>query len=286
MMSRASGSLVDHGAEFGVVGAGALSKSLIGQLPRKARQIGPVVGVSYRVASRMANALRAGRPAREPEELNAVPVVLFHAPDAQVRLIAELLEQAKIDWKDKSLIFCDCDVPRPVADLFRSRGASTAVARQFGIAGTIMVEGNNPALAGALRLARELKLRPVEITPGTSDLFAATLTLSAAALTPLVNRAAGFLRATGLRDKAAVRMATALFARTIQEYGHSGKQSWSWHVRGPEADQVEAEIAAVDEPFRTLFRGLIVSGFDDFEKHPQVAVKLREAKSAAGASGK
>ena len=47
-------------AEYGVIGAGALSKSLIGQLPRKARQIGPVAGVSFRVASRMANSLRAG----------------------------------------------------------------------------------------------------------------------------------------------------------------------------------------------------------------------------------
>lgn len=280
-MSRVLGSPLSHGVEYGVVGAGALSKSLIGQLPRKARQIGPVVGVSYRVASRMANALRAGHPARDPEELNGVPVVLFHAPDSQVRLIAELLAGAKVEWKDKSLIFCDCDVPGAVAELFRSRGASTAVARQFGIAGTIMVEGNNPALARALRLANELKLRAVEITPGTSDLFAATLTLSAAALTPLVNRAASLLRATGLRDKAAVRMATALFARTIQEYGHSGKQSWSWHVRGPEAEQVEAEIAAVEEPFRTLFRGLILSGFDDFEKHPQVATKLREVKAAS-----
>jgi hypothetical protein len=286
MMSRASGSLVDRGAEYGVVGAGALSKSLIGQLPRKARQIGPVVGVSYRVASRMANALRAGRPAREPEELNAVPVVLFHAPEAQVRLIAELLEQAKIEWKDKALIFCDCEAPGAVVELFRARGASTAVARQFGIAGTIMVEGNNPALGRALRLAEQLKLRAVEITPGTSDLFAATLTLSTAALTPLLNRAADLLRAMGLRDKAAVSMATALFARTIQEYGHSGKQSWSWHVRGPEAEQVEAEIAAVEEPFRKLFRGLILSGLDDFEKHPKLATKLRDAKSAPGASGK
>ncbi len=284
MMSRVLAS--QGNPEYGVVGAGALSKSLIGQLPRKARQIGPVVGVSYRVASRMANALRAGHPAREPEELNATPVVLFHAPDAQVRLVAQLLERAKIEWKDKALIFCDCDAPGAVVELFRSRGASTAVARQFGIAGTIMVEGTNPALAGALRLAAALKLRAVEITPGTSDLFAATLTLSTAALTPLVNRAAAFLRSTGLRDKTAVRMATALFARTIQEYGHSGKQSWSWHVRGPEAEQVEAEIAAVEEPFRTLFRGLILSGFDDFEKHPQVATKLRVSKAAAGPAGK
>ncbi len=275
-MSRASESRGESRAEYGVIGAGALSKSLIGQLPRKSRQIGPVVGVSRRVASLMANSLRAGYAARDADELNGPPVILFHAPEVQVRLVADLLENGHIDWKDKSLIFCDCEVPVPVRDRFRSLGASTAVARQFGVSGTIMVEGTAPAIGCALRIASELKLRAIEITPGTEELFAATVTLATAALTPLVNRAASLLRATGLRDKAAVAMATALFRQTIEDYGHSGKQSWTWHVREPEAEQIEGEIAAVEESFRGLFRDLILSGFDDFEKHPDVARELRK----------
>src|SRR5438067_1236988 len=99
-MSRAS----VYRPEYGVIGAGALSKSLIGKLPRKAKQIGPVAGVSFRVASRMTNSLRAGRPVRNADELDAMPVILFHAPSAQVRAVAGLLQQAKIDWKDKSLV--------------------------------------------------------------------------------------------------------------------------------------------------------------------------------------
>lgn len=275
-MSRASESRV----EYGVIGAGALSKSLIGHLPRKAREIGPVAGVSYRVASRMANALRAGYAARGPDELNSVPVILFHAPDGQMRQIASLLEGAGIEWKDKSLIFCDCEVPVSVLDRFRALGAATAEARQFGIAGTIMVEGSSPAIGRALRIASELKLRAIEIEPGSSDIFAATVTLATAALTPLVNRAATLLRQCGLRDKAAVSVATALFERSIQEYGHSGKQSWVWHVREPEAEQIQAEIAAVAESFRPLFRQLILAGFEEFEKHPDVARQLRGSAQA------
>ncbi|MDE3196023.1 MAG: hypothetical protein KGN84_06760, partial [Acidobacteriota bacterium] len=221
-MSRASESRV----EYGVIGAGALSKSLIGQLPRKAHEIGPVAGVSFRVASRMANALRAGYAARGAEELRGVPVILFHAPAAQMRQVAKLLEGGGIEWKDKSLIFCDCEVPVAILERFRALGAATAEARQFGMAGAIMVEGTAPALGRALRIASQLKLRAIEIEPGTSDVFAATVTLATAALTPLVNRAAALLRRSGLRDKAAVGVATALFERTIQEYGHSGKQSW------------------------------------------------------------
>ena len=267
--------------EYGVIGAGGLSKSLIGQLPRKSRQIGPVAGVSFRVASRMANSLRAGHAARSADELNETPVILFHAPADQIRTLAELLGQARINWKDKTLIFCDCEVAFPIAGRFRLLGATTAVARQFGIAGTIMVEGTGPALACAHRIAADLRLRAVEIAPGASDVFAATLTLATVALTPLVNRAATLLKASGLRDKAAVLMATALFEHTIQDYGHSGKQSWAWHVREPATEQIEAEIAAVDEPFRPLFRQLILAGFDDFEKHAEVARQLR-AKTPGG----
>jgi hypothetical protein len=271
-MSRASG----YQAEYGVIGAGALSKSLVGHLPRKSRQIGPVAGVSFRVASRMANSLRAGHAARSADELNSLPVILFHAPAVQVRTIAALLERAQIDWTNKALIFCDCEAPVALVDRFRALGASTAVARQFGIPGTIMVEGAAPALMRAHRIAAELRLRAIEIIPGSGDLFAAALTLATAAQTSLIHRATGMMRACGLRDKEAVQLATMLFEQTAQEYGHSGRQSWVWHVREPETEQIEAEIVAVDEPFRSLYRRLILLGFDDFEKHPEVARELRK----------
>lgn len=273
-MSRASG----FQPEYGVIGAGALSKSLIGQLPRKSRQIGPVAGVSFRVASRMANSLRAGHAARNADELDTVPVILFHTPADQVSDVARLLEGARIGWKGKALVFCDCQPSSALLNRFHLLGADAAVARQFGIAGSIMVEGAPSALASAHRIAKELRLKAVEIAPGTGDMFNAAVTLSTRAVTPLINRAASLLRESGLRDQEAVRMATALFDQTIREYGHSGKQSWGWHVREPETERIEAEIAAVAQPFRGLFRQLILSGFDDFEKHTEVARKLRMAE--------
>ena len=274
-------------AEYGVIGAGTLSKSLIGQVARKPRQIGAVVGVSFRVASRMANSLRAGYAARCADELDDAPVILLHAPPDQVRAVAALLENARIEWKDKPLILCDCEVPAAVIQHFHALGASTATARQFGVAGTIMLEGTQPALACAHRIAGELRLAAIEIAPGAADVFAAALTLATGALTPLINRAAGLLRSCGLRDKEATQLATALFEQTIQEYGHSGRQSWAWHIREPDVEQIEAEIAAVGEPFRDLFRQLIVTGLDHLERHPEVSLALRNRKprEAAASAG-
>ncbi len=275
-MLRASAFQLNRGVKYGVIGAGALGKSLIGQLPAKSRHIGPVAGISLRVASRIANSLRAGHAARTADELNDVPVILFHSPQDQLQVIAGILEQARIDWKDKTLIFCDCEVPVAVAARFRALGADTAVARQFGVPDAILLEGDPQALVAAQRLAAELHLRPIEITAGTGSLFDAAVALATAALTPLVNRATDMLRGTGLRDKEAVEIATALFQGTIAEFGHSGRQSWAWHVREPDLEQLGSIIAAVDGPFLDLFRELILAGFAEFGKHPEAAAALHK----------
>ncbi|HEU5020240.1 MAG TPA: hypothetical protein VFT60_00070, partial [Bryobacteraceae bacterium] len=78
-----------------MIGAGALSKSVIGQLPRKAREIGPVAGVSYRVASRMRNALRAGYAVRGAEELGGVPSTMMAPaiPNCRASAVAAPIER-------------------------------------------------------------------------------------------------------------------------------------------------------------------------------------------------
>ncbi len=265
--------------EYGVISAGALSKSLIANLPRKTRQIGAIAGVSYRVASRMTNSLRAGYAARSVDELNLFPTILFHAPPRQTETIVKLLEAAKIGWREKALVFCDCDAPPEVADGFRKKGASIATARGFGIEGLLMVEGDAVALAQAHRLATQLKLKPIELTARTGRQFEAAITLATGALTPLIHRATTLLRKCGLRDADAVRIATTLCERTIQEYAHSGRQSWQWHVKEPETNRLESQLAALSEPIREFLRALLLAGFEDFEKHPAAAASLRASKT-------
>ena len=116
----------------------------------------------------------------------------------------------------RALIFCDCDEVPAVLARFQAKGASTAVARQFGIPGHIVVAGNGAALTAAHRIARELKLKAVEILPGATDLFDAAVTLGTAAITPLIDCAAALLREAGIRDGEAARIASALFSQTAQ----------------------------------------------------------------------
>jgi hypothetical protein len=257
------------------MGAGAVGASLIGRLPSKTHEVGPVSAVSYRLASRIANTLRAGYPVRTADELGTVQGVLFHAPADHVETLLGLLERAEIDWKGKALVFCDCLASRQVRQRFHAKGASTAVARQFGIPGRLVVEGDDGAgLQAARRIARELRMKAVEISPEAADLFDAAVTLGSAAITPLIDRAADLLRQAGIGDPEAARIASSVFEQTARDYAHSGKQSWAWYVRKPPVERLEAQIASAGPELEPVLRQLLVFGFETFRKHEDALDKL------------
>jgi len=260
---------------YGILGAGAVSKSLVGKLPINMRNLGPVAAASFRVASRIANTLRAGYGARSANELNAAAVVLVHSPPDQAFLLLEMLETAEIEWAGKAVIFCDCDDAPEVRARLRARGASTAVAKHFGIPGRILVAGNGGALTAALHIAHELKLKPVGILPGAPDIFDAAVTLATAAITPLIDRAAGLLRDAGIRDAEAARIASALFVQTASDYAHSGKQSWAWYTRQPARERVEGQVAAAGAHVGPVLRELLLFGLETFVKYPDLERELR-----------
>ena len=265
--------------EYGVIGAGAIGKSLIGRLPGKARAVGPVAGVSFRVASRIANVLRAGYPVRTADALTQASVVLVHAPPDQMASVLALLETAHMSWKGRALIFCDCDSDEAARARLRGRGASTAALRQFGVAGRVIVEGEGAALKAARRIARQLGLKAVDIYSESAHLFEAGVTLGTCAVTPLIDRVAIILRKAGVRDHDAPRLAALLVEQTAREYAHSGRQSWGWHLKKPDVARLEAQMAAeVRAPGPStgpLLRALLLLGFDTFERHAEVAHRLR-----------
>jgi hypothetical protein len=272
---------LDSRYKYGVLGAGAVSSSLVGRLPSKTRELGPVSGSSYRVASRIANTLRAGYPVRTADELNEAPCVLFHAPPDRAPGLLGKLEKAEIDWQGKALVFCDCVIEPAVRQRFKARGASTAVIRQFGIPGRLIVEFDpgsaargSPASQMAQRMARELRMKAVPIAPGSEDVFDAAMTLGGAALTPLIDRAAALLRDAGIRDIEAAQLAASLFEQTARDYGHSGKQSWAWYVKKPPVAGLKAQIAAAGPHLEPVLRQLVSFGMETFRKHAEVAAEL------------
>lgn len=232
--------------------------------------------MSFRLASRIANTLRGGYAARAADELNAVPAVLVHAPAENLGNLLELLEKAAIDWTGKALVFCDCLPGAEIRGRFETEGASTAVVREFGVPARIIIEGDEgPALSTAQRMAGDLNLKAVRIARGATELFEAAVTLGSAAITPLIDHAAALLREAGMRDIEAARFASSVFEQTAREYAHSGKQSWAWYLRKPEAEELEEEITRAGPGLGRMLRELVLFGLETFGKHEAVGVELR-----------
>jgi hypothetical protein len=266
--SRGSG----YRFKYGIAAAGAVGHSLIGKLSRES--LGPVCGVSYQVASRIANTLGGGYPVRSAAELNGAPAVLFHSPPDQMEGLLKLLESSPVDWSGKILIFCDSPAGESGAARFHARGASIAAARTFEIPGYLVVEGEPPALIVAHRIAKELGVKPIGIEAGHGNVFDAAVTLGTYALTPLIDTVATFLRNACVRDTDAARLAASLFQETARAYAHSGKQSWGWYAREPKADRIRAQIEAAGPQLGPVFRQLLLYGFELFAKHGSAADAL------------
>jgi predicted short-subunit dehydrogenase-like oxidoreductase (DUF2520 family) len=270
-----------HEPEYGIVGAGSVNASLLGRLPRNAVALGAVGGVSYRVASRIANTLKAGWPVRSLDDLDGSRQIFFHSPPEHFAVLCDALESARIQWGGKSLIFCDCEAGGSARARFRALGASVASMRGCGLPGRLVVQGSAPALTLANRLARELRLKALVIEEGSEALFDAAVTLGSAAFTPLIEGAVQILRQCGLRDTESVQLAASLFSATVNDYAHSGRQSWRWHIEEPLIDSILAQIAAVEEPLRALLATLLQAGFKTFDRHGAVARAVAEAVSVA-----
>jgi hypothetical protein len=273
--------------KYGVFGAGPVSRSLIGSLAAHTQQLGPVAAVSFRVASRLANSLKNGYAVRDAADLRNAPVILFHAPPDQVDAQLAILRQASLDWTGRSLILCNCQANPEIPPLFCAKGASVATIRDFGVTGFVAIHGSaeagtcratsqatSQAMKTALRIARTLHLRVVEIVGSGDRQFDAAITLSTAAITPLIHWAASLLRSAGAREGDAAGLAATLVERTARSYSHSGRQSWEWYAQAPDALSLRQQIAGSGKAFEPIFRDLLLLGFELFSRHQELAVAI------------
>ena len=259
---------------FALVGAGPAATSLAGTIARLPGRLGHVVGVSYRVASRIANSLGLGTPARDPSVLQDTELILFHAPLRQMELLAAQFAEAKVNWAKKNLIFIDCDAgPMEKAPMAE---AAFAWITRCPIPGRLAVGGQGTALTAATRLAATQDRRPLIVPNTAKQSFEAAMLLGGAAITPLIDSVAHILRGTGMLDKQATQTAVALFQTTVLAYGRSGRQSWQWHVHEPDVDSLQAQVKSLGDREGRILRDLLLLGFERFQRHEEAAATLRE----------
>lgn len=233
---------------FALVGAGRVAGSFIARLRNLRTELGPVAAQSYRLASRIANALSAGHAVKDYRDLNDHELILICAPPDQLRAICRDLRE-QLDCGGKTLLLCESGQDSRALDLLRAAGASTGSMEPIpGFDGArFAVEGDAKAVLEAKRLARELGGRVEELLTGKVDAYNAGLTFAISLLTPLLEAAVQSFTMAGIRRGSALRITEVLTQRTLRAYLNAGKRGWTGPLPGGAPEGVLRTLQLLNE---------------------------------------
>ena len=232
--------------KFAVAGGGRVSASFVARLPRLAAELGPVAAQSYRLASRIANTLGAGRPVRRYGDLSEAPLILICAPAAGVPRIAAALAE-ELDCRRKIVLLCESGAGSSKLEGLKARGAAVGSIEAIpGVENRFVAEGDAAAVRQARLLAEQIGGRVEEIHAAGTELYAAGISFGSSLFTPLMEAAAQCFMDAGMTKASAMRVVAGLFQTTLRGYAYAGKRSWSGALAEGKLDTVRREIEALD----------------------------------------
>ena len=267
---------------YALFGAGAVTKSFLGGLPRLSRELGAVAAPSYRLASRIVNTMRAGHAVKSADEFADERTLLMCVPESILaRSVAEL-SNASLDWSGRAVLLCESLQDSTALDPVRRRGAATGSIHPIEASdGRFIIEGDREAVRIAKHLVNELNGRAIEFNRGEMALYGAGLAFGSTLFTPLIAASMECL-AVGCGDSpAALRIVEALFQSSLRAYVHAGKKSWSGAVASGEERTVLRDLRAlrqVNPSLARYYRDSAVFALEFFNRHPEMLRRLSALK--------
>jgi predicted short-subunit dehydrogenase-like oxidoreductase (DUF2520 family) len=256
---------------FGLYAEGAVGTSPIVRLPALGVYLGPVAASSYRLASRIVNTLRAGRPARECAELQPCALVLIAVPEHKLAPSAQRLENCGVDWSGKVVLASSGGPAGDTLDGLRARGAAAGSVWQVGSGSHYAAEGDAEALREARRLVRQLHGRMIELTQSGLGLYAAGISFATSLFSPLIAASVQSLRQGGCSRAVALELAGHLFGRTLRASLNSGRKSWNGPLRAEDLDEVRRQmhaLAALDPRAARFYGHAATFALEYFRRNP------------------
>ena len=200
----------------------------IRRLTKLSGALGPVKARSYRQASRIANALRAGFPVHDYEELAPARLILISAPDAELASVVSGLAKARLRWARKSVLLCgngqESERLGELADLGAATGSLSTVE---GVdEPRSLIEGDPRAVREARRLVEASGGRAVEIKRSTQRLCSAATAFASWLLLPAIDASMRCLRLAGFTPGKAAPIIEDCVGRALRAYLKAGRRSW------------------------------------------------------------
>lgn len=232
----------------GLVGAGKISPDLA-ELKGLSSLLGPVKASSLRVASRIVNQIRAGRPVLSWSEMSECSLILFCLPDAEIQASLLSAAAAPVNWHGKSVVLFSSGMESSDMPELASKGAAVGTMEKMEgfTASRFAVEGHGDAIREMRRFLKLAGATAQELSAGKKHLYAAGMAFGGTLFTPIVEASVDCFRKSGLSPQDAAEFAEACFLQTLRAYKKAGKQGWHGPVAKNDIEAVKRLMAALGE---------------------------------------
>jgi predicted short-subunit dehydrogenase-like oxidoreductase (DUF2520 family) len=224
-----------------LIGAGKLTDSPLSRFYGLSDRLGPVKSSSFRLASRIANQLRAGYPVKDFEKFHSSELILVCVPEPALPQVLAELASAPIDFNGKAVVLSSFWLDSSELHQFSARGA--AVASICPIPGfddlRYLVEGDPPAVLSSRRLVEHRDRRAVSIERSLKPFFLAALTWTGSVLFSVLAAAGESLRIAGVTPAVSASILEKQVGRTLRSFVRAGRSSL------PDPQELSKQVCAL-----------------------------------------
>jgi len=256
-----------------LIGAGKLTGSPLSRFYWLSERLGPVKSSSYRLASRIANHLRAGHPVKDFEEFASTELILVCVPEQMLPGVLVELAAAPIDFNGKAVVLCS--LWRDSSELRELSARGAAVGSICLIPGfdelRYLLEGDRLAMLRSRRLVEYRDRRVVTIERSLKPFYLAALTWTGSVLFSVLTAAAECLRLAGVTSAVSVNILEKQVARTLRSFIRAGRKAFP----GPDELSTQLCALAVTDPELAHY----------MEQSTRMAARLRASRKLASAAG-
>lgn len=272
----------------GLIGPGRAGQALVRLLPPGEYELGPVLSRNFTSARRVTRQMRLGTPTNDFDDFAGCGLILIAVPDDAIASVAEQLAGASFSFRKTVVLHTSGAVDSSALGPLRARGAAVASVHPLQTFGrrVLSLSGIYFAMEGderAMRLAHSLVTawqgKVLRIRSEHKALYHAAATFASPLFTPLMEAAVRLMGGAGIRPKTASRALRPLLLNTLENYVHTGKQSWTGPLARGDLRTVRKHLEALerfDPNLAGYYRASALAALALLHGHPDLQRLLEE----------
>lgn len=231
----------------GLIAAGPVSPSLY-KLANWNATLGPVCAETLRVASRLANQMKAGAAAK-PDALAKAQLILISGPCADFESLLDIALKAGIDWNGRTVLLVDSLRGPGALEPLRARGAHTGTLDTIDafpdLRFAAAIDGASRRILQRFCTATHAKAFP--LPHQAKHLFASGTALVSTLITPAFTAAFESLKHAGLSQPEAEDVIEHIVHQQLRAWLKASRKTWT------PPDATAGALAEVNEQLAQYF---------------------------------